>query len=385
MRWRPALLLVAVASLALLAGCQTSPPPDEGELPDAGEGTGDEVTAVATGLDTVWEVRPSPGGRIFFTERAGTVHVLDGFEDQDPSAWTRIEAVEVGESGLMGLALHPSFPDEPWVYLCHTHRGEDDELANRIVRVRETADGEAGERQVLLDGIDAARFHDGCRIGFGPEGLLYATMGDAAQADRAQDPVSPNGKVLRLTPAGEPAGADEEGWHPAAFAMGHRNPQGLDFHPDTGAPFVSEHGPENHDEVNHLVEGGNYGWPQVRGADDGDGRYEPALWSSGEDGTVAPAGGAFVDAPDSPLHGAFLVATLEAAQLHVFEIAGDEPAVEDEHVVLDGRFGRLRAATWTGDALLVSTSNEDGRGNPGPTDDRILRVPLPVLEDAVAG
>ncbi|PSG97561.1 glucose dehydrogenase [Thermoplasmatales archaeon SW_10_69_26] len=367
--------------LVVVAGCTQAPPPTDGDLPRVDEADPDEIAILAGDRDTIWELAFAPDGRVFFTERGGTIGVIANGEAE---TWREMpQTVERGESGLMGLALHPDFEDEPWLYVCQTYRDGDDALRNRVARV--PADDREAVPEPVVRGIDASQIHDGCRLGFGPEGLLYVTMGDAADASRAQDEGSRNGKVLAYTAEGEPAGAGEEGWHPAVFTMGHRNPQGLVFHPDTGTPYASEHGPENHDEVNRLREGANHGWPEVRGMDEGGGAYEPAVWTTGPDAdeNVAPAGAAFVDQPNSSLHGALLVATLKQAQLQVLEIdeADGEAEVVDEHVLFDERFGRLRAAVWEDDALYVSTSNHDGRGTPGPTDDRILRIPLPAIED----
>jgi glucose/arabinose dehydrogenase len=372
--------LAVVLAIAAVAGCTQTPPPADEDLPPVGEAGPDEIGVVASDLDTPWEVALAPDGRLFFTERGGTIGVV---EDGNTTIWLEMpETVEQGESGLMGLALHPEFPERSDLYVCQTHRDDEGELRNRIVLINVTEDG-PGEQQVIVEGIDAGRIHDGCRLGFGPEGWLYVTMGDAADASRAQDQTVRNGKVLRYTPYGTPHGVTAGGWHPAVFTLGHRNPQGLAFHPDTGTPYVSEHGPENHDEVNVLREGDNYGWPEVRGEDDGGGRFTPAIWTSGEDDIIAPAGAAFVDQPDSELHRALVVAALADAQLQVFALneTDGQAEVTGEEVLFDERLGRLRAATWHDGALYLSTSNEDGRGTPGPTDDRILRIPLPVIED----
>ncbi len=383
----PRHIAVGFVACLVLAGCTSTPPPSDAELPLTSE-TEDPraITAVATDLDTIWEIRFSPDARLFFTERPGRVQVLDSVEDPTPSLVADMdETVEQGESGLMGLVLHHAFPQEPSLFVCQTYRPDGDGVENRIVRLRTSGDTDP-RSETVLEGMDAASIHDGCRLARDGDGLLYATMGDAARSQRAQDPGSRNGKILRMTPAGNPLGADRDGWDPYVLTIGHRNPQGIAFHPASGTPVITEHGPENHDEVNVLEPGANYGWPEVRGTDDGDGRFTPAIWSSGPEGTVAPAGAAFIDAPGSPLDGAFVFGTLKAAQLHVLELAEDDPEmVEGEHVVFEERFGRLRAVTWGPDeALYLGTSNADGRGEPGPQDDRIVRVPLSVLEDAVA-
>ncbi|MDX1611109.1 MAG: PQQ-dependent sugar dehydrogenase [Candidatus Thermoplasmatota archaeon] len=383
MRAFAALLLV---TLLVLPGC-LSPEPRTGELdevtPPGGPGEHPEsrIAVVALGLATIWVIAFSPDSRVFLTQRAGTITVLDA--EGQASTWRTVDGAASGESGLMGLALHPAFPQQPWVYACYTYRNDDGELTNRISRFQEQ-EGQGGAEEILLDGLDGAGIHDGCRLAFGPDGNLHATMGDAARASRAQDPRSPNGKVLRMSPTGTPAGA-LEGGHPYVYTMGHRNPQGLAFHPATGEAYISEHGPENHDEVNRLVPGANYGWPQARGPDDGDGAYQGSLWTSGAGGTVAPAGAAFIQAEGSPLDHAFVFGTLKASQLHVLLADGSDDRLEaEDRVALSEEFGRLRAVTWGPDgALYLGTSNRDGRGQPGPQDDRVLRVPLGVLEDAL--
>lgn len=378
-----------LAAAVLLAGCTYGTEPGTGELPGPGDdpshegayGPPDRITAVTRDLDTIWEVAFSPDDRIFLTERQGRILTL-GPGSPAPTVWARPPAVEFSEAGLMGLALDPGFPDQPHVYVCHTYREDDGGLRNRIVRYTEQGDGTGGAPEVLLDGIDGAGIHDGCRLGFGPDGLLYVTMGDASDASKAQDPDELNGKVLRLTDQGETP-ADNPYGNPV-FTLGHRNPQGLAFHPATGVPYITEHGPENHDEINVLEAGDNYGWPHVRGKDDGGGRFHPAIWTSGSGGTVAPAGAAFIEVEGHSLDGAFVFATLKASQLHVMTLDEEDPRrITEERILFDGDFGRLRAVVWgLDDALYLSTSNEDGRGQPGPSDDRLIRVPLPVLEDA---
>lgn len=374
---RPAVLVLVLVVAAGLAGCFRSGT----DLPPTDQADPAEISVLASDLDTVWEVKFAPDGRVFLTERPGRVRVIQD-ENLSDQPWAEPPSVEQGESGLMGLALHPSFPNEPYVYVMYTYRNDEGDLTNRIVRYRDQ--GSTGvQDQVLLDGIPGASIHDGGRLAFGPDGLLYATTGDASEGSRAQDRDDPAGSVLRMTPAGDvPPTNPFNGSY--IYTWGHRNAQGLDFRPSNGVPFVSEHGPDTHDEVNRLQAGANYGWPKAQGEETGGGRFEPSVWTTGERGTVAPAGAAFIDAPDSPLHGAFVFVTLKEEQLHVLDLSDDGREVDRETTVLDGDFGRLRAATWGPDeALYISTSNRDGRGVAAGVDDRVIRVPLAVLEERV--
>jgi glucose/arabinose dehydrogenase len=361
-------ILLPLLAAALAAGCLGLGGP---------EGAPPGVEVVAEDLDTPWALAHAPDGRTPLTERPGQIRVVDADGTLRSEPWADVAAAEVGESGLMGLALHPDFPTTPHVFVSSTVRDADGDLENRLHRLT-AKDGSGSDTTTLIEGIPAGSIHDGSRLRFGPDGYLWMTTGEAGEPDRAQDPDTLAGKVLRLTTDGEAAPGNPNGsrW----YTLGHRNPQGLDFHPETGVPYVSEHGPENHDEVNRLEAGGNYGWPEHRGPN-GAPENVPSIWTSGADGTVAPAGAALVDAPDSPLHGAFAMVTLKASQLHVFQVENGSVVAED--VLFEEDFGRLRAAKWHDDALWITTSNRDGRGVPADNDDRLVRVPLELLEARV--
>lgn len=358
---------LALAAVALQAiACARGATPDGGRPADAGDAGDLVVETVASGLEVPWELRFLPDGTLLATERPGRlVRVRPDTGAVDVVA--TFDVTTGGERGLMGLALHPDFPDTPALYVCYT-RGDE----NRISRLTWTGD-DAEDEEVLLGGIPAAPIHDGCRLGFGPDGLLYATTGDAGDAARAQDPESLNGKVLRLTPGGEvPADNPRPGSY--VFTLGHRNPQGLDFQPGTGRPYVTEHGPNVNDEVNRLEAGGNYGWPEVGGAP-GDPRYVDAVyaWSP----TIAPAGAVFYAGDALPAFtGAFLLVTLKEQDLRRLVPADDAfTAVASETIYLDEALGRLRALRVGPDGwLYLSTSNRDGRGRPDASDDRIVRI-----------
>lgn len=368
--------LVLVAAL-LAAGCTTSPGPEAGDLPDHDDASDDALSVLASGLDTVWELAFADDGRVFFTERPGRVRMIDADGELQREPWARIDAAESGESGLMGLVLHPDFPDDRRVYLSYSYAAPAG-VRNRIVSLTDEGTRGTNER-VLVDAIPGASFHDGSRLAFGPGGKLYATTGDAGLPQNSQDPSSTAGKVLRIEPDGRvPADNPSPGSY--VWTKGHRNPQGLVVHPDTGRLYATEHGPENHDEVNLLVRDANYGWPIVRGRDSTAG-FTPSLWTSGPDGTIAPAGAAFVHAPGSALDRAFVFGTLKGTHLRLFQFASDGRTIEAEEVLFDDAFGRIRAVVWGPDgALYLGTSNKDGRGTPGAGDDRIVRVPLAVLE-----
>ncbi len=315
---------------------------------------------ILTGLQTVWELAWGADGRLYLTERPGRIRAWDG---ERLVTLATLPVLERGESGLMGMALDPAFPRTPYVYVCYTYN--DKGPWNRVERLR-LENNRLVRDQILLDGMRGASIHDGCRLGFAPDGTLLVTMGDAANASLSQQRDSLNGKVLRIHRDGTVPDDNPFPGSPV-YTYGHRNPQGLAVRPGTGEVYISEHGQETDDEINRLVAGRNYGWPLVRGTRQVQG-YTPALWSWTP--TIAPAGIAFTD------RNTLYMATLKESRVHRLTLDEEGRVIRDE-VVLSG-YGRLRALTLGPDGCLyVGTSNRDGRGDVRPGDDKVLRVCLP--------
>jgi glucose/arabinose dehydrogenase len=263
------------------------------------------------------------------------------------------QAAPRGEGGLLGLAVSPTYAQDRLVYLYVTT-----EQDNRIVRM---STDDPATLEPVLTGIPKGTIHNGGRLAFGPDGLLYAGTGDTGDTSLAQDPGSLGGKVLRMTPDGDPA----PGTTSHVFSLGHRNVQGLAFD-DAGRLYAVEFGQNRFDEVNQVVEGSNGGWPEVEGAGDGGGRFLAPIttWESAE---ASPSGAAVVG--DS-----LYVAALRGERLWRVPLDGRGGAGAPE-ALLQGRFGRLRAAAEAPDgSLWVLTSNRDGRGEPTDADDRVLRL-----------
>lgn len=292
------------------------------------------VSEVATGLDTVWSLAWDPSGTLWYTERPGRLTRLG--EASRPVAGV----VEGGEGGLMGLEID----DQGRIFLMYT--GATD---NRVVRLEP-----GGNQTVLVEGIAKAEIHNGGRLRFGPTGDLFAATGDAGRPELAPDPASLNGKVLRLDPD---AGA------PEVHSRGHRNVQGLCVAGD-GRLFATEHGPDRGDEINVLVPGFDGGWPATVGT--GIQNYTPP---------IAPSGCAVYEANLIPgWRGSLLFTTLRGQDLRRLTFAADG-SVSGEEVLFDGELGRLRDVRVGPDgAVYLATSNRDGRGSPGESDDRILRI-----------
>ena len=337
------------------------------------------IDVVATGLDTVWELAWGPDGFIWITERGGRVSRLDPQSGTVTPAG-QVAVSEIGEGGLMGLAFHPDFASQPWVYVAHTYAAQGG-TRNRVIRMR--FDGTSlGPPMVLVADIPGSSIHNGSRLAVGPDRLLYVTTGDASDASIAQNRDALAGKILRLTLDGQPAPGNPLGTR--TYSWGHRNPQGMAFAPD-GSLYITEHGPADNDEVNRIEAGRNYGWPAVHGRCDGDiGIAETSFCSANNVAeplaawtpTIAPAGLAYYDADLIPaFRRSLLFATLKDATLYRLALATDGLSVQATEKLFVHQFGRLRAVLVAPDgSIYLGTSNRDGRGTPMPTDDRILRV-----------
>ena len=334
----------------------------------------ERVTAetVAEGLEVPWALAFTPDGRMLVTERPGRIRVIqNGQLLEQPMAV--LDVASVSEAGLMGIAVDPNFADNSHLYVCYTYRTDSGGLLNRIARLTDSG-GRAGDLQVILDNIPAARNHNGCRLRFGPDDKLYVTMGDAQSADNAQSLESLSGKILRLERDGS-VPADNPFPGSFVYSYGHRNPQGLDWHPETGDLFITEHGPSQDDEINILVAGGNYGWPQVTGASSNGAYLDPILAFTP---TIALAGAAFYTGESlaASWDGDFIFANLKGSHLRRIGLKPPEfRSVSSQQILFLEEFGRLRAVTLGPDGYIYfSTSNRDGRGRPFPGDDKILRL-----------
>lgn len=331
-----------------------------------GDLSGQELEVVATGLEVPWEIRFLPGGDLLVTERPGRLVRLSPAGEVVVSHVVP-DVASRGEAGLMGLALHPDFAANGWLYVCFT-TGLEGGLTNRVERLR-WDDAGLSERTAILTGMPGARFHDGCRIDFGPDGYLYVTMGDAGDRAAAQDTASLSGKILRITEEGAPAPGNPFGNR--VWSYGHRNPQGLTW--DGDRLWSTEHGPSGggsgFDEVNRIVAGRNYGWPLVQGDETRAGLTSPVA-HSGPNATWAPGGAAWLDG--SVFFGGLRGQALYEAR--IVDAAGTSPsAVVVPHFY--GEYGRIRAVRVGPDGWIwFGTSNRDGRGRVRRGDDRIIRV-----------
>jgi glucose/arabinose dehydrogenase len=339
------------------------------------------VQVMTTSLDTPWDLAWGPDGMIWVSERNGRVSRVDPDNGRRTTAGTVDDVHESGEGGLMGIAFHPDFASTPYVYAMHTYGGRIG-TRNKLVRMRWSS-GALGKAETLLDGIPGAGNHNGSRIAVGPDRLLYITTGDAGNADLSQDSTSLGGKVLRLDLDGKPAAGNPFGT--AIWSFGHRNGQGLVFHPRTGVLYETEHGPGDNDEVNIIERGRNYGWPQVRGvcdtsyvreAKDFCRRHRVVSPISAWTPTVAIAGADLYLSDRIPgFQNSLLATSLNGGSLWRLILSPDGRSIQRRDRLLSGDYGRLRdvLVAPNGD-IFLATSNRDGRGTARDSDDRILRL-----------
>jgi len=333
-----------------------------------------QVETVAENLEIPWGIAFAPDGRIFVTERVGNLRVIeDGILNPEP---IKILDVSGFEGGLLGIALDPNFEENHHIYLYYTYN---DFLStyNKLSRFTES-NNQLSDEMILLDKIAGGAIHDGGRIKFGPDGMLYVTTGDAGISDMAQDLNSLGGKILRINPDGTIPGNNPFDDSPV-YSYGHRNPQGLDWDPITGKIVISEHGQSAHDEVNVLEPGKNYGWPKVIGDETGPDYTSPILHTGDE--TWAPSGASFYNSDNiEQWENKYFIATLRGNHLRMLDLDIENNKVISSEALFQGEFGRLRDASVGPDGnLYILTSNRDGRGSPEPTDDRILRI-IPISQ-----
>lgn len=337
--------------------------------------TGWEVELVVQDLDIPWSVVFPQENRILITERTGSIReVVDGVLNPE-AVFTFEEVTAIGEGGLMGMAIHPDYEQNRYVYVCYaTSLGGD--MIDRVARLVDTP-GNMQLDTIILDNIPAARFHAGCRLKFGPDEKMYITTGDALAPDLAQDNNSLAGKILRVNDDGS---IPEDNPFPNSpiYSIGHRNPQGISWDWTSGVMYASEHGPSGFDgpgggdEINIIIPGGNYGWPLVSHDEVLEGMINPIIQFTPAE---APASLLFYDRDVLPFFtGNLFFGALRGEGVMRLILGEDGMTVQSFEKIIRN-VGRVREVTIGSDgSIYFTTSNQDGRAAPGAGDDKLFRI-----------
>ncbi len=381
-----ATLVLALAAVPLLGGCQTAgftPPKvaasncldvDEGHGPSGLVDVSAEI--VVTGLEVPWGLAFLPDGDMLVTERVGRLRLVRGGElVREPVAV--MDDSDTAEGGLLGIALHPEFETNREFFLYRTVHPDRGSPRNRVERWRMNENGvEAAPVGVLLDNIPAATFHNGGRVGIGPDGMLYVGTGDARDPDNAQDPESLAGKLLRIRPDGSIPDDNPIPGSPI-YLQGIRNLQAFAW-PNDSTLWLADHGPSGelgrrgHDEVSVARAGDNLGWPSIYGCEGSPGLISPSItWSN-----ATPPGGAAIYTGDAipEWTGSLLIGTLGSSHLQRVVLDSSQ-SVAQHDVYFRHILGRIRDVVMGPDGhVYITTSNCDGRGSCPNDGDRIMRI-----------
>jgi len=323
-----------------------------------------DIEVVAQNLDIPWEIVFQDAENALVTQREGSVVKINISNGQVETIHTFSDVGARGEGGLLGTVLHPNFSKNNYIYFYLTYRNNN-LLLNRVDRY-ELVGGKLQNKKTVLDGILGASNHDGGRMAFGPDGLLYITAGDAQNPDSAQVTNDLNGKILRVNDDGSIPG--DNPFKNAVYSYGHRNPQGITWD-SSGRLWSTEHGPSGlqtgNDELNLIYAGKNYGWPTIKGQQSKDGMVTPVIESGTKD-TWAP--GQVVFYKDS----LFFVG-LRGAAIYKATLSGEK--VTDFKEYFKNEWGRLRTIVVGPDKYFyILTNNTDGRGIPKKGDDKLIRI-----------
>ncbi len=367
--------LASTLALLVLSGLMPAPARAQTEIFETEQADFTLVT-IAEGLEHPWSLAALPDGDFLVSERSGQLrYVEEG--DLRPTPVTGLPDILVdNQGGLLGLALHPEFETNRWVYFAFAE-GTSSANHTALGRGRLSEDGSALEDVEILfrANIDKARgYHFGGRIAFLPDGTLILTLGDGGlYRDEAQNLANHLGTIIRLNDDGsvpfDNPYASARGAQPEIYSWGHRNVQGIALNPQTGSVWVNEHGPRGGDEINILESGRNYGWPAISYGINYDGTpvsdsthaddMEQPVWFW--DPSIAPAGMAFYEGEEFPdWQGDLLIGALAGEHLVRLEVEGDRIISTEE--MLTGLGERIREVIVAPDGhVYLLTDSREGR------------------------
>ena len=332
------------------------------------------VVTLLQGLEYPWSVAFLPDGRMLVTERAGRLRLVGQDLRLDPKPIAGLpDVVATGQGGLFDVVLHPEYAQNGWIYWAYNAPGAGG-WGTALARGK-LQGSRMTEVQVLFSMQPKTRSsqHFGGRIVFDKAGMLYLTLGDRGDKERAQKLDDHAGSVIRLyedgrVPVDNPFAKRVEAL-PEKWTLGNRNMQGATLHPKTGELWTHEHGPQGGDEVNVMRSGLNYGWPVITygvnygfGTRIGEGQTKPGMvqplyvWVP----SIAPSGMAFVSGSKFPQWtGDLLVGALRDQMLVRLELDGEKVVREER--LLQGLVGRIRDVRMGPDGLVyLLTDSAEG-------------------------
>lgn len=351
---------------------------DRGQItndPSSAQNVDYEIVELVTGLEVPWAIAFTNPDRMLVTERPGRIRVVEDGKLIPEPLHTISQVVAQSESGLMGLTIDPDYARNRYVYTVYTYR--DNTLYDKVVRFTDRGDSLTDET-TIIDKIPAASNHAGSRIKFGPDSKLYITTGDATDRSIAQDVGNLGGKILRLNPDGS-IPSDNPFPDSPVWSLGHRNPQGIDWHDENGSLYQSEHGPSGFDgpgggdEINLIIKGANYGWPEIHHGESREGMVSPLVQYTPAE---APSGLLVYSGKSLPqFKNNIFVSALRGQGLLRLTLSDDGSQVLATDKMAEIKFGRIREVIESpaGD-IYFTTSNRDGRGSPDSSDDRIFVI-----------
>ena len=322
----------------------------------------DSVEILAKNLDKPRSIAVSDN-RIFVTEKDGSIIVVEN-DVQIESPLATLRSADVFDGGLLGIALHPNFSENHHIYVFLTYE-EDDTLWNKILRITES-ENKLQDAETIFDKIPGSSFTNGGFIKFGPDEKLYVGAGATSDSSHLpQDLDSLSGKILRINDDGS-IPEDNPFTNSPVYSLGHRNPQGMTWD-DDGNLYVAEFGPEKNDEINVILAGKNYGWPEQECS--GNENFENAVLCY--DPSIEPGGILFYTGDKFDFEFPFIMASMRASNVYQVDF---EEGLSSQKSILSG-IGRVRDVVQGPDGYLyVITSNTDGKGFPAANDDKLLRI-----------